>query len=1331
MKNLTILNRSRILPDSFTCPDLPVLDVCFDLISDSLTLALGSATENLIEVQQFEKNGNIKILASIPFNENDRLLSFTHLEDLNQLILVFQNGDIVIATYDPISNDLDQTLVEIVGSIDCGIKSARWSYDEEILSLVTNEHNLLLFSRNLDLRLEKKIDASDLNLKNQVSIGWGKEETQFKGRGAKQMERERKLLKNAGLNIDSENAILCDPTVKELQHGRISDFDSENYIISWRGDCQFFSISCIEEIPELNQTRRVIRVYSRDGDLISCSEPIDGQEHTLAWKPQGSLIASTQRRFEPELNDSVLDVIFFEKNGLRHGEFDSRLNANVDNIYKIDWSSNSEILLLQLKNSVQLWYTKNYHWYLKQEIKLSQDIKFTKFHPEKPFKLIIGTANSIEIVDMTYNMNIGNTSAPYDKGVNLVIDGQICLLTPFAKANVPPPISFRELIVDEAINSVSISKDNQFISLLTNSFVYLFKQDDGDNWNFQEVSKFQLEDDFSAKQIQFVANNEVFILFDDLNENSSKILKLEFDLSNTELEFNDIIEIPNNLKVISLSTNSSLDYLSFQTIDGSVSYINNGDIENIGEFPQISTNFRIIEIYNEFNELIKLPVGLMSSGKLYVNSKLISQGVTSMLITESYLLYTTAQHQLKFTHLLNNPLLYNDEEFGINKGITTGNENGNKTEIGREMDHDETVRTIERGSILVNSIPSKSSVVLQAPRGNLETIYPRIMVLNDVRNAIKKIDYKNAFLTCRIHRISLDILHDYNPELFFNNIENFINQLDKVEYLDLFLSCLLEEDVCETKYKESNVDDISEINKSLKDLKLIQKEKGVEKVRRICDETLKILIGNQSYKEKYLQSIITAYASQKPPRTEEALKLISTFKNDSEIEKSVQHLCFLLDVNKLYNIALSIYNIPLALVVAQQSQKDPKEYLPFLQSLYEETELRRRFMVDSFLKNYSKALESLIKIPVEEKKDIKDEIIDFIIEHELYKDALTLYKYDEENFNSILNYYAEFLHNSQNYVQSAIIYEKLSDFANALENYILGKKWREAISIALKPEFKESKLIDTCNALIDSLTLIHDYKSAAYISFKYMKNLTRALELYGKEYEFSTAIQLALEENKPELIKEIIDPSINEGFGIIAELLADCKGQIESQLRRLRELREEKLSDPYAFYGEMGENENTPDNVSIAPSETSTKESFFTRYTGKTAGTAKTGASRRTAKNKRREERKRARGKKGTVYEEEYLITSIGRLIDRLENTKSDSIKLLEAMVRRNMVHQAYLIQSNFLGVLQLLKDNIVEIYTVDKRDRERLDDNGCVYYVDEIPIPTIKDFPKLDILDY
>lgn len=87
-------------------------------------------------------------------------------------------------------------------------------------------------------------------------------------------------------------------------------------------------------------------------------------------------------------------------------------------------------------------------------------------------------------------------------------------------------------------------------------------------------------------------------------------------------------------------------------------------------------------------------------------------------------------------------------------------------------------------------MPSLSALVLQMPRGNLETIYPRALVLAGIRQSISNKKYKNAFLSCRSHRVDMNIIHDHDPEAFIRDIELFIDQVGKVEHIDLFLSQL-------------------------------------------------------------------------------------------------------------------------------------------------------------------------------------------------------------------------------------------------------------------------------------------------------------------------------------------------------------------------------------------------------------------------------------------------------------------------------------------------------------------------------------------------------------
>lgn len=448
--------------------------------------------------------------------------------------------------------------------------------------------------------------------------------------------------------------------------------------------------------------------------------------------------------------------------------------------------------------------------------------------------------------------------------------------------------------------------------------------------------------------------------------------------------------------------------------------------------------------------------------------------------------------------------------------------------------------------------------------------------------------------------------------------------------------------------------------------------------------------------------------------------------NQEQRETAVTHLCFLQDVNKLYKTCLGLYDVKLTLVIAQQSQMDPKEYLPFLQNLHVQPELKRKFLIDDYLKNYELALKWLH----EQGDEAHEEFDDYVVLHELYKPALKIYTYDKPRTNVIMGLFAEHLRETKQFGEAGVIFEYLIDLENALECYIMAKKWKQALSLVEKSADLLEKLSDTAEKLVETLTEDHKYSDAAEIEYQFLGNVEASIKLYCKQYWYDHAILLAEKSKKPELIESIVDVQINEGFGVIAELLADCKGQMNSQLKRLRELRTKKQEDPFSFYG-TPDDLDTPDNVSVAASETSTTPSFFTRYTGKTAGTAKTGASRRTAKNKKREERKRAKGRKGTIYEEEYLIKSVGRLLERLDQTQSDALKLIEGLLRRHMKEQAYQIQKNWCELIDFIKENIDEIHNMSEKDRERIDDNGEIYLIDEIPKPKVSEFPKFNILDY
>ena len=172
----------------------------------------------------------------------------------------------------------------------------------------------------------------------------------------------------------------------------------------------------------------------------------------------------------------------------------------------------------------------------------------------------------------------------------------------------------------------------------------------------------------------------------------------------------------------------------------------------------------------------------------------------------------------------------------------------------------------------------------------------------------------------------------------------------------------------------------------------------------------------------------------------------------------------------------------------------------------------------------------------------------------------------------------------------------------------------------------------------------------------------------------------------------------------MTELLANCKTQLVKQVPRIRELRAKKSEDPLAFFnGDATEGADIPDNVSLAPTDASTTGgSLFTRYTNRT-GTVGTNATRKTSKNRRKEERKKARGKQGSIYEEEYLVNSVGRLIERINLVNEEVERLVVGLMRRGMRERARAVESAMVEVAEFCRDCVGEVFAdMEKGGTER-----------------------------
>ena len=626
-------------------------------------------------------------------------------------------------------------------------------------------------------------------------------------------------------------------------------------------------------------------------------------------------------------------------------------------------------------------------------------------------------------------------------------------------------------------------------------------------------------------------------------------------------------------------------------------------------------------------------------------------------------------------------------------------------------------------------IPSTFALVLQMPRGNLETIYPRALVLAGIRDDINKKNYQKAFLACRNQRVDMNILHDHAPQQFLSNVGLFIDQVKKIEHIDLFLSQLREEDVSKTMYKET----LPGGQRWLGPPSVEALEAESSKVNRICDAFLDIL---KSRASTNFQSMVTAYVCKAPPDLDAGLTQIAGLrsKNSDLVDAAIEHICFLADVNRLYDNALGLYDLKLALLIAQQSQKDPKEYIPFLRNLQGMSVLRRRHSIDNHLGRFKKALRHLCELGA------FDEVQDYTMKHKLYPEALDFYRYREDELREIMRLYADFLLQNGEFKEAGVAYEYLGDCSSASEAFRQAHLWKESLSCATLIPLPQPQLRSLAQTLADTLSESKDFYSAATIHLDYLADIATATRIFCKGYYFPDALRVVGLRQQPDLLESVIDTGLVEGMASMTELLADCKSQLNAQIPRIRELRTKKAEDPLGFFdGDVNGGADIPDNVSLATTDASTMGgTLLTRYTNRT-GTVGTNATRKTSKNRRKEERKRARGKKGSVYEEEYLVNSVGRLIDRINSVNEQVERLVVGLMRRGMRERAGAVEKAMVEVVELCKGCLDEVFKNNVKEVGEEEVNrpkggeGVLWDTVEgdkrREVPSVKDFDRLSIL--
>uniref|UniRef100_A0A6Q2XQB8 Elongator complex protein 1 n=1 Tax=Esox lucius TaxID=8010 RepID=A0A6Q2XQB8_ESOLU len=1014
-------------------------------------------------------------------------------------------------------------------------------------------------------------------------------------------------------------------------------WDDRRPRVTWRGDGQLFAVSAIC----LQTGARKVRVWNRECFLQSTSETTNGLEQSLCWKPSGSLLAATQRL------PNKHSVVFMEKNGLLHGDFTLPFDKEQVKVKELLWNSDSTVLAVWLEDMmpgdgggantyIQLWTVGNYHWYLKQSLCFGGDPQqapaCVSWDPERPLRLHLVTRgwNSLTY-DWGWSTDRSHGEDGQDNASVAVIDGDKVLVSTFRQCVVPPPMSTFDLQLTAPVNLVTFlrqpQRTNELAALTADGHISVYGQ--GGLGSFRSAA--------------------------------SCLIRLSLQLHSVVT-----LSLGPTERLLGLTERSHLfvgdsEVCLWVSFGGSQHTLfgKENHTQKLRVTPD-SQNIHGNIVYRTASHMhVSLPA--------FVRPQ-VASNVSSFVVYDDFLLLTTHSHTCRCLRLSTLTVK------GLQEALASDG--------GQNDQNDETLRRVERGSRIVTVVPLDTRLVLQMPRGNLETIHHRALVLAQVRKWLDGLNFREAFECMRKLRINLNLMYDHNPKVFLENVEIFLRQLDSISHINLFLTELREEDTTTTMYPclpNSTVP--------------VQPAPGPsgKKVDIVCDALRSTMESMDQH--KYCLSILTTHVKKTVPELEVALQKVHELRVNPpsaatavSAEEALKYLLFLVNVNELYEHSLGTYDFDLVLMVAEKSQKDPKEYLPFLNMLKTLEPNYQRYTIDKHLKRYRKALHHLSKCGEEHFT----EALNLVKDQRLYGEALGLYPANSSQYRALSCAYAEYLVAQHQPEQAGLLLWRCGEAARALQAFVGGASWRNALCVAEQIPLPPDQLALLARDLAGTkLIELRRYTEAAVLLEQYAKDCEEAISALITGAVWEEALRLVYLYNRQDIIETNLKPALLEGQ-MMTSFLEAQKAMFIRHKTRLAVVRELK---------EKARLELLDEDVPDCP-EAELYSEASSVMTGSHAGSkyshSNSRISSRSSKNRRKAERKKLSLKEGSPLEDVALLhalTEVIHLIFIFPIFLKEVHSLLKALVLFQFDGQAGRLQQAYGEALLLIEAGIPEVW--------------------------------------
>ncbi|KAM8939082.1 elongator complex protein 1 [Pelodytes ibericus] len=1240
---------------------------CCSIRTDTGTVLIGTGygfVELDPNTEQITRDVSLTAEGFLPEDGSGHVVGIQDVPDQESVCIATSTGDVILS-------NLNTVQLECVGSVDGGIVTMSWSPDQELVLLVTGQQTLILMTKDFEPIAEAPIHQDDFGEGKFITLGWGKKETQFHGSEGKQAARQKKITE-------------APPALP---------WDDRKPRVTWRGDGQLFAVSsiCFET------GARKVRVWNRELALQSTSEPIEGLEQALSWKPSGSLIATTQSK------PNKRDVVFLEKNGLVHGEFTLPFVKGDVKVKELLWNSESTVLAIWIQEIekdgsksntyVQLWTVGNYHWYLKQSLHFGNDEKkqivSLLWDPEKPYRLHVLCADwQYLCYNWAWSTERSSGEGLHGQADVAVIDGDKVLVTSFHQAVVPPPMSTFQIQFPGPVNEVAFHMDPEKSSSLAavdaDNRIYICRYGsiaDKDSKVSTGVSRGNIQTpviekdcrlpthSWDAGPLQFrlltwVQDDQFLAVSQGQSVSENLIHHITVTQSNDQhVDLRQGVSI--NGHVTGLCYSAKTKSCALQTANGQIwRYLWDSptpvvkpwkdEMSQDVTFLQPCIQTALATINGE-----EVLLGITDRSRLFINNSTVANNISSFTIHNDFLLLTTHSHTCRCVSLKDTTLTA--LETLLNSTSSSS---------------DETIRKVERGSRIVTVVPQDTKVILQMPRGNLETIHHRALVLAQIRKWLDSLLFKEAFECMRKLRINLNLIYDHNPKVFLDNVELFIKQIDSVNYINLFLTELKEEDVTTTMY-------LTPAGANMQNFQ----GPPAKKVDIICD-TMRASMENLN-PQKYCLSILTSYVRKTVPELEIALQKVHELRENPpstvavSAEEALKYLLFLVDVNELYDHSLGTYDFDLVIMVAEKSQKDPKEYLPFLNKLKKMESNYQRYTIDKHLKRYIKALGHLCKCG----PDHFIEFLNLVKDQTLYTEALKLYPNGTDEYKAINDAYGEHLSSKHQYEEAGLIFARCGSNEKALEAFVACNSWQQVLCIASQLQYSKNKMAALARSVAGKLVEQRKQAEAAVLLEQYAEDYEEAILLLLDGALWEEALRLIHKYNRLDILETNLRPALLEAHRNHMTFLDSQKSTFVRHKQRLSVVRELKEK---ARLGLLDEEipEGLDSDLFSDTSSIMTASDMSAKYSQSSSR-----ISSRSSKNRRKAERKKHSLKEGSPLEGVALLEALGENIRMVDKLRSEVHSLLKALILFEYDGQGRELQQTYDQLLHLMAASIAEIW--------------------------------------